>query len=938
MGWPGTQTKDGHTVEIKQTFSESDTSEMHRPPSSAGGGGPPTPSSSAGRSGGMRESGQWIDAGDVMDDASDDSDLVGDEDLPRQPHITPMENNPADFHLAAALADVGAAAPPGSPPQPTSSSASSPIKPLRPSAIDAPPYRSSRSRDVRNRSQRDGSVRMQKLSNDSFDDDNEDIGEDDAILNVGSPFAPPSPSSKSKRKQLPVAGGGAVPNGIDISGSASRVLASGRSPVASPEKAAPRSHSSPVAKNTIRDLEVPLTSLRSKTRSAASPPLSEAALREQEKRLPLPERAGKINARNVRGYRGFFDKTRDVPNLMDADDSSIATESTAPNQGYGMTATAIAGQRSAAARRARSSANKPGLDSSSDVFDGLSDANGVSRPASTAGSALNQPSRPRGSKGAAVMNIIRRTQSASSTTNGRGGAANSTSWPSAHQDVMAASSPLKALATERLGHDGAESQTNSSLADYSLFYIPADAVRKLVRKYRKMTVLLTSYPDADVDTEEDAKKAFALFEMRSRIMETDIDRGLERCGGTVSVDDLVTTPYAKAATRIRDAVVVSKAWRDGATPRDVLTASMLTRRDTHTFYVIRQDDYGRSFYEAVDWIDDTDFEQMRCPSLGPRCMRGFEMFTVGDCQSILLKLTHERCQQLQAELQLAILRQLSAEKGMKEEEGDNSAMFDDSGMMSEAEMTYLEAMESVKDISKRLVYAESAFELVKERIEALISRYEDFLIQINEDEDSIASFDASSYTQSDFSSQYTSSSIRSKEMLSLRAKRAEVMTEMKVREKQQAQLGSKRAIEKKQRELDSLHQKMADVEASSQIESDYEQRNDQRPPLGARSQVQLAREATNGGPEDDASKLEARERIKAKFRSRRAEKLRQDPFGSEVGSNMDASSAAGPTFQRSKRPTGAPGGRHNTAARLAGEEMYSHLDFYERSLRAVQNK
>ena len=325
MGWPGTQTKDGHTVEIKQTFSESDTSGMHRPPSSAGGGGPATPSSSVGRSGGMGGSGQWIDAGDVMDDASDESDLVGDDDLPRQPQITQMENNPADFHLAAALADVGAAAPPASPPQPTSSPASSPIKPLRPSAIDAPPYRSSRSRDVRNRSQRDGSVRMQKLSNangtsaqsDIFDDDNEYIGEDDAILNVGSPFRPPSPSSKSKRKQLPVAGGGTVPDGIDISGSASRVLASGRSPVTSPEKAAPRSRSSPAAKNTTRNLppEKPLTS----SRSTASQPLSEAALREQEKRLPLPERAGKINARNVRGYRGFFDKTRDVPNLMDAD-------------------------------------------------------------------------------------------------------------------------------------------------------------------------------------------------------------------------------------------------------------------------------------------------------------------------------------------------------------------------------------------------------------------------------------------------------------------------------------------------------------------------------------------------------------------------------------------------------------------------------------------
>ena len=778
VGWPGTQTKDGQTVEIKQTFSESDTSGLHRPPSSAGGG-----ASSVGRGGGFGGSGQWIDAGDVM--GSDESDLEGDDDdLPRQPQMSDQKSNPADYHLAAALADVRAAATPHSRPD------SSPMKSLRPSPIDAPPYHTS-----------------QNERGASFDDGDgdDDVGRD-AILHVGSPFAPPSPSSKSKRKQLPVAGGGQVPDGIDISGSASRVLASGRSSVTSPEKALPRSRtsSSPMSPH-----QIPQTSARrqlngNSTRSDAPQPLSEAALREQEKRSPAPPRVGKINARNVRGYRGFFDKTQDVPNLMDAEDSeSIATETTAPDQGYGMTAAAVAGQRSAAGRRAPSSANNSGgFESSSDVFDGLSDAHGASRPGSTAGFALNQPSRTRGSKGQAVMNIIRRSQS--STSSMTGGPSKSNGPRSlTHQNLMAATSPSKALAMDRANYDGATSQADSSLADYSLFYISADAVRKLVRKYRKMTTLVSSYPDADIDAEEDAKKAFALFEMRSRIMETDIDRGLERCGGTIPVDDLVTTPYAKVATRIRDAVVVSKAWRDGATPRDVMTASMLTRRDTHTFYTVRQDDYGRSFYEPVGWVDDTDFEQMRCPSLGPRCMRGFEMFTIGDCQSILLKLTHERCQQLQSELQLAILRQLSAERGMKEEEGNNSAMFDDSGMMSEAEMTYLEAMESVKDISKRLVYAESAFELVKERIEALISRYEDFLIQM-EDDESLVSFDASSYTQSDFSSQVSSSIIRNKEMLTLRAKRAEVMTEMQIREGQQTQPTSVRVIEKKQKELDSL--------------------------------------------------------------------------------------------------------------------------------------
>ena len=32
------------------------------------------------------------------------------------------------------------------------------------------------------------------------------------------------------------------------------------------------------------------------------------------------------------------------------------------------------------------------------------------------------------------------------------------------------------------------------------------------------------------------------------------------------VDDLVLTPTSQASHRIRDAVIVSKAWRDGASP------------------------------------------------------------------------------------------------------------------------------------------------------------------------------------------------------------------------------------------------------------------------------------------------------------------------------------------------------------------------------------
>jgi hypothetical protein len=200
-------------------------------------------------------------------------------------------------------------------------------------------------------------------------------------------------------------------------------------------------------------------------------------------------------------------------------------------------------------------------------------------------------------------------------------------------------------------------------------------VKQLVKRYRQLCPSESAYlTDEEYEKEEDAKKAFALLEMRSRVMEKDIERGLERQGGTVPVDDLVTTPYNQAAHRIRDAVIVSKAWRDGASPKDVITASILTRAEERTYYVKRPVRYrgGRSslsrlndspsigyYLETVGWVDDTDFMQLRCPSLGPRCMRGFEMFTIGDCQSILLKLTNEQCMVRVLILLLQILLVLS---------------------------------------------------------------------------------------------------------------------------------------------------------------------------------------------------------------------------------------------------------------------------------------
>jgi len=183
------------------------------------------------------------------------------------------------------------------------------------------------------------------------------------------------------------------------------------------------------------------------------------------------------------------------------------------------------------------------------------------------------------------------------------------------------------------------------------YYVHPDEMKNLVKKFRKMSNKLSSrLSHDDMKREEDATKAFALMEMRSRIMEKDIERGLERRGGTSVVDDLVTTPYNRAAMRIRDAIVVAKAWRDGATPQDVINTSLLTRRRERAYFILRPSNQGQHFqqqqryaWEEVLWVDDLELSQYRCNSIGARHLRGFEMFTIGDCQSILLKLCHQQC-------------------------------------------------------------------------------------------------------------------------------------------------------------------------------------------------------------------------------------------------------------------------------------------------------
>jgi hypothetical protein len=53
------------------------------------------------------------------------------------------------------------------------------------------------------------------------------------------------------------------------------------------------------------------------------------------------------------------------------------------------------------------------------------------------------------------------------------------------------------------------------------------------------------------------------------------------------VDGFVLTTYHRTAHRVRDAVIVSKAWRDGATVSDVINTAMLTRGTEYSYFIPR---------------------------------------------------------------------------------------------------------------------------------------------------------------------------------------------------------------------------------------------------------------------------------------------------------------------------------------------------------------
>eukprot|EP00536_Pseudo-nitzschia_multiseries_P009699 jgi/Psemu1/325740/estExt_fgenesh1_pg.C_2790001 len=360
-------------------------------------------------------------------------------------------------------------------------------------------------------------------------------------------------------------------------------------------------------------------------------------------------------------------------------------------------------------------------------------------------------------------------------------------------------------------------QRTDADGDFTQYYIESERMQVLVKKFRRMSLARCKHIDhEDLEREEDATKAFALSEMRSRIMETDIERGLERRGGTTVVDDIVMTSFYKTALRVRDAVIVAKAWRDGATPHDVVTTANLTRREERSYYIPRWNAHastrGASKYtwEEVNWLDDSELSQYRCHSIGPRHLKGVEMFTIGDCQSILLKLSYERCNELRAELDEATSIQIEAEALMKAE----GETFD--GMMTEAEMTYLTSMEEVKSISQKLVLAEKSFKLVKNRIEKLVAKYEALLVHFENETESVAPSSVFSYESSCYSDfSFAAAKRREDETMARRAERAELRAELAARESRMTNQDTKSVYQEKEQVVNNLKVRIADLQSET---------------------------------------------------------------------------------------------------------------------------
>jgi hypothetical protein len=265
----------------------------------------------------------------------------------------------------------------------------------------------------------------------------------------------------------------------------------------------------------------------------------------------------------------------------------------------------------------------------------------------------------------------------------------------------------------------------------------------------------------------------------------------------------------------------------------------------------------------------------------------------------------------------ATARQIDAEEQMKAE-GDDAH-----GMMSEAELTYLTTMEEVKMLSGKLVASEQAYELVRERIESLLNKYEKLLAKIETE-----SFTGGSsvLTDSTYFSEFNTSEYwdQMDRLWARRAKRAELQAELAARQVLLNRTQSHAARTEKRREIEALMQKLEEVRSDSLTGMDQQQRR-------AAAKMISPRKA------EPATKNKV-DTVKQRFRDRMAQRQQQQqppatPQQQQQPSRYSSSSSQPPVARQRLVSLRSPEERN--LLRSAGEEMCSQMDFYERSLKAV---
>jgi hypothetical protein len=288
------------------------------------------------------------------------------------------------------------------------------------------------------------------------------------------------------------------------------------------------------------------------------------------------------------------------------------------------------------------------------------------------------------------------------------------------------------------------------------------------------------------------------------------------------------------------------------------------------------------------------------------------------------------CQELRGELNAAMVRQIEAEDALSREKGD------DDGMMTEAEMTYLSAMEEVKTISKKFVRAEQAFSLVRERIENLISRYHVMLLKIENKSFAVAS-SVGTY-ESSYASAYNSSVYwnEQEQLWARRARRAEIKAELSAREAALAkQQGISSVKEQKLQEIAVLQQKLDELQSVGSL------------PLAENAvgaaKLNIQRTSAPSSRENAPSLIQSTtclskqkvDDVKQRFRDRMSIRKRQDQQQNLL-TNSNEAYHSGHVAQRSlpqRRTQKSQAERELILS--AGEEMCQQMDFYERSLKAV---